>query len=171
MNDLPISAELRDLVKGALDGLHQFIEAEVIPLEREHREMLQDERRLFQPDGRLAREVLEARNRIRLQSAAAGFYTMLAPESVGGGGLGATAAVLAWESLGRKYGPGRLFITWGKGFLTTPVLASFVDGPSNTLLDMSDAVRQDYLPGMLRGEKTMCFALTEADAGSDVWML
>src|SRR5438093_12632515 len=37
------------------------------------------------------------------------------------------------------------------------------------LVSVSDSVRKDYLPAISAGEKMVCFALSEADAGSDVW--
>jgi acyl-CoA dehydrogenase len=112
---------------------------------------------------------MEARKQVRMKSSAAGYYGMFAPESVGGGGLGARSMVFVEEALYRRYGPGRPLITWAKGFLSQPTLASFVDGPSHMLVAVSDSVRKDYLPAIASGEKMVCFALSEADAGSDVW--
>jgi acyl-CoA dehydrogenase len=71
----------------------------------------------------------------------------------------------------RKYGPGRPLITWAKGFLSQPTIASFVDGPSHMLVSVSEGVRKDFMPLVSSGEKTVCFALSEANAGSDVWAL
>jgi acyl-CoA dehydrogenase len=112
---------------------------------------------------------MEARKQVRMKSSSAGYYGMFAPESVGGGGLGARSMVFVEEALYRRYGPGRPLITWAKGFLSQPTLASFVDGPSHMLVAVSDSVRKDYLPSIASGEKMVCFALSEADAGSDVW--
>jgi acyl-CoA dehydrogenase len=104
-----------------------------------------------------------------MKSAAAGYYGMFAPESVGGGDLGIRPMIFVEEALYRKYGPGRPLITWAKGFLSQPTLASFVDGPSHMLIAVSDTVRKEHLPSISSGEKTVCFALSEANAGSDVW--
>ena len=104
-----------------------------------------------------------------MKSAEAGYYGMFAPESVGGGGIGIRAMVFVEEALYRRYGPGRPLITWAKGFLSQPTLASFVDGPSHMLVSVSDSVRKEILPSIAKGEKMVCFALSEADAGSDVW--
>jgi acyl-CoA dehydrogenase len=35
----------------------------------------------------------------------------------------------------------------------------------------SDAIRRDVVPSLIAGEKTICFAATEPDAGSDLWNL
>ena len=91
-------------------------------------------------------EVIEARKQVRMKSAAAGYYGMFAPESVGGGDLGVRAMVFVEEAMYRKYGPGRPLITWAKGFLSQPTIASFVDGPSHMLVPVSDTVRKEHLP-------------------------
>jgi acyl-CoA dehydrogenase len=156
-------------VKGIIAGVQAFVESEVLPLEDRFRDTLADERRLFRDDGRLVDEIDEARRMIRRRSADAGFYAMFAPKEIGGGGLPFTTAVSVLEAVYRRYGPGRLLIGWANGFLTSPLIASFVDGPSHMFLNPSEGVRQQVVPSLLAGEKTICFALTEPDAGSDVW--
>ena len=163
--------EAATLAKGIIDGLFGFIESEVLPLERQYRELLADERKLFKDDGRLVDEIAEARRTVRRKSAESGFYTLLAPAEVGGSGSPFAGAVLVLEAIYRRYGPGRLLIGWSNGFLTMPILASFVDGPSHMFLNAGEGVKQDVLPQLLAGEKTVCFGLTEPDAGSDVWGL
>ncbi|OGO51931.1 MAG: hypothetical protein A2148_04600 [Chloroflexi bacterium RBG_16_68_14] len=159
------------LAKGIIEGIHSFVESEVLPLEEQYRKILADERLLFRDDGRLVDEIAEARRNIRRKSAAAGFYAMLAPEEIGGGGLPSSVGVLVLEAIERRYGPGRLLIGWSNAFLTMTLIASFVDGPSHMFLSAGEAVRQQVLPSLLAGEKTICFALTEPDAGSDAWGL
>ncbi len=169
--DVGIPEDIRDVVKGAVTGMLQFVDAEVIPLEQKYRPILQDERKFYREDGRAVDEVLEARRQVRMKSASAGYYGMFAPESVGGGGIGVRVMVFVEEALYRKYGPGRPLITWAKGFLSQPVLASFVDGPSHMLVSVSDTVRKEFVPKIASGDKTVCFALSESDAGSDVWSI
>ena len=171
MIDLSMPEDLRDIIKGTIDGLHGFIETEVLPLEQEHRELLSDERKLFGDDGLLVEPVKSTREDIRKRSAKAGYYAALAPESIGGGGLPFSVVPFVQEALYRKYGPGRLYIGWAHGFLTSPLLASFVDGPSHLFVNAGEAIRKEVLPSLLAGEKTVCFALTEPDAGSDLWNL
>ena len=167
--DIGIPEDIRDIVKGSVTGMQQFVDSEVLPMEREMGDVLIDERKFFDEAGKARPEVMEARKQVRMKSSAAGYYGMFAPESVGGGGLGARSMVFVEEALYRRYGPGRPLITWAKGFLSQPTLASFVDGPSHMLVAVSDCVRKDYLPSISSGEKMVCFALSEADAGSDVW--
>lgn len=171
MTTATATTEVEELAKGIIDGLFAFVDAEVLPLEEQYREILADERRLFQDNGLLVDEIAAARNTIRRKSADAGFYAMLAPEEIGGGGLPFGAAVLILEAIYRKYGPGRLLIGWSNGFLTLPIIASFVDGPSHMFQNVGESIRKEVLPSLLSGEKTVCFGLTEPDAGSDVWGL
>jgi len=168
-SEIGIPEDIRDVVKGAVTGITQFIDAEVVPLEQELGDLLIDERKFFDDRGKAVPEAMEARKQVRMMSAAAGYYGMFAPESVGGGGLGVRIMLFVEEAMYRKYGPGRPLITWAKGFLSQPTIASFVDGPSHMLVPVSDAVRKEFMPSISSGEKTVCFALTEANAGSDVW--
>jgi acyl-CoA dehydrogenase len=167
--DIGIPEDIRDVVKGATSGMVQFVESEVVPMEQEMGDMLVDERKFFDERGAAVDEVMEAKRKVRMKAAEAGFYGMFAPESVGGGGIGIRVMVFVEEALYRKFGPGRPLITWAKGFLSQPVLASFVDGPSHMLTSVSDTVRSEFIPQIASGEKTVCFGLSEADAGSDVW--
>ncbi len=167
--DVGIPEDIRDLVKGAVTGMHQFVDSEVLPMERQMGDVLVDERKFFDEKGRAVEAIVDAKRQVRMKSSKAGYYAMFAPESVGGGGLSVRSMVFVEEALYRRYGPGRPLITWAKGFLTQPTIASFVDGPSHMLVSVSDSVRKGYLPAIAGGEKMVCFALSEADAGSDVW--
>ncbi len=171
MVNTTVTTDLESEVNGIIAGVQAFIESEVLPLEDRFRETLADERRLFRDDGRLVDEIDEARRTIRRKSADAGFYAMFAPKEIGGGGLPTTTAVSVLEAVYRKYGPGRLLIGWANGFLSSPLIAGFVDGPSHMFLNASEGLRKQIVPSLVAGEKTICFALTEPDAGSDVWGL
>lgn len=92
------------------DALIRFIQQEVEPLEKQHADLLHNERNLYTEDGRYAPAVMELRARIRRLSAEAGFYTALGDESLGGGGLGAQAAVYLQERLNAHVGPSRHLI-------------------------------------------------------------
>lgn len=170
-SEIGIPEDIRDIVKGAITGLHGLVDAEVLPMEQSMGDTLTDERKFFDERGKARDEVMEARKQVRMKSAAAGYYGMFAPESVGGGDLGVRAMVFVEEALYRRYGPGRPLITWAKGFLSQPTLASFVDGPSHMLGPVTESVRKEFIPRISSGEQTVCFALSEANAGSDVWNL
>lgn len=171
MSEMKSIEEVQELAKATTDGVCAFVDSEVLPLEEKYRKVLADERKLFRDDGRLVDEIAEARQSIRKKSAEAGFYAMLVPEEIGGSGFPSAAAVLILEGLYRRYGPGRLLIGWANAFLTSPLVASFVDGPSHMFSAATEATKKEVLPPLLAGEKGVCFALTEPDAGSDLWGL
>ncbi|MDP2949126.1 MAG: acyl-CoA dehydrogenase family protein [Chloroflexota bacterium] len=166
-----VADELRDIIKGTIDGLIGFVDTEVVPLEQHYREILSNERRLFGDDGRLVPEIREARDGVRRKSAKAGYWAAFGPESIGGGGLPAPVSVYLLEAVYRKYGAGRLMIGFSNGFLTSPLLGGFVDGPSHMFANANETIKADIVPSLLAGEKTTCFGATEPDAGSDLWNL
>lgn len=144
------------------DALIRFIQQEVEPLEKQHAALLHNERKLYTEEGRYAPELMALRARVRQLSAEAGFYTALGDESLGGGGLGAQVSVYIQERLNAHVGPSRHLIQ-------TVILPSpFTNGLTPVLKHMDPKVLADYLPGIASGEKTMCFGLSEPDAGSDV---
>ena len=169
MTELP--PHLRDIVRGTIDGVIAFVETEVLPLEQEYRHILAHEAKLFGADGKLVPEIQQVRKNVRSKSGKAGYWAMFGPESIGGGGLGPPVAIYVQEALYRKYGPGHLLMGWANAFITTPLIASFVDGPSHMFTTASEVIRTDVVPSLIAGEKTICFALTEPDAGSDLWNL
>src|SRR5919198_3792938 len=79
------------------------------------------------------------------------------PESVGGGALSNLGYTLLVEEGGKS----------GLRF------ASFVLGPPNPeapnpiLMDLPEHLHEKYVEPLVRGETTMCFALTEPETGSD----
>jgi acyl-CoA dehydrogenase len=164
-----IPEELRDIVKGTIDGLLSFIDSECAPVEQKHRETLENEAKLFGADGRLVPEIREARDEIRRKSAKAGYWAMFSPASIGGGELPAIVAVHLTEAVYRKHGAGHLMIGLANGFLSTPLVGGFVDGPSHMFAQANEAIKTDIVPSLLAGEKTTCFGATEPDAGSDLW--
>ncbi len=145
------------------DALIRFNDREVEPLEKEHAALLHNERNLYTEDGRYAPAVTELRRQVRRLSAEAGFYTALSDESLGGGGLGAQAAVYIQERLNAHVGPSRHLIQ-------TVVLPSpFTNGLTPVLKHLDPAVLEQYHDDIASGEKTLCFGLSEPDAGSDVF--
>jgi acyl-CoA dehydrogenase len=163
--------ELRDITKGTVDGVLAFIDSECVPVEQKYREILADERKLFGDDGRIIPEIREARDEIRRRSAKAGYWTMFSPESIGGSELPAPVSVHLLESIYRKWGAGHLMIGFANGFLTTPLVGGFVDGPSHMFANANETIKTDIVPHLLAGEKTTCFGATEPDAGSDLWSM
>ena len=88
---------------------------------------------------------------------------MCVQEELGGGGLGHLAYYVAWEALFHDCGP--------QNWLMLYALAHWAFGPSRLLQQMSATAREKYLPGLMDGSQSMCFALSEPNAGSDASMI
>ncbi|MCS7213862.1 MAG: acyl-CoA dehydrogenase family protein [Candidatus Calescibacterium sp.] len=158
-------------VRQIIDSMFKFIDNEIVPLEKENKKVLEDETKMYDENLYLKKEVQELRSYVRKKSAEAGFYTIFVPESLGGSGFGPLSSVFINIKLHARYGPGRPLITPGRGLLVSPLMAGFVDGPSSVIAEMTDELKKQVLPGLLKGEKTQCFALSEPEAGSDVWSM
>ncbi|HEX2032363.1 MAG TPA: acyl-CoA dehydrogenase family protein [Actinomycetota bacterium] len=143
--DFRIADEDRRLI----DAFRSFVDREVRPVEQRFQPRLHDD--VFDE------EMREAGLALRRRSADLGYYAAHMPEEVGGGGLGNLSYTLLVEEAA----------TTGLRF------ASFVLGPPNPeaptpiLMDLPPHLRDKYVPPLVRAERTMCFALTEPEAGSD----
>jgi acyl-CoA dehydrogenase len=146
-----------------LDGLRQFNEQVSLPLERANAELLHEPRRKYEDSGRIRDEVIDIERKVRMEAAKAGYYTVLAPEELGGGGNGAVTAFHVWEFLHDTYGP--------EYDLPYHSVSHWSRGPGPFLLSLNEGPRAEVLPGLVSGETTSCFAMSEPDAGSDAWML
>ena len=98
---------------------------------------------------------VELRDRVRRRSAELGFYTADFPEDLGGSGLPQLGMVLLREAAARTGCRLAGFTTYGP------------EGPTGLLLSGTDEQKKRYLMPLITAEKSMCFALTEPDAGSD----
>src|ERR1043166_9673742 len=85
-----------------------------------------------------------------------GFYGAVIPESYGGSGLGFTAMVLITEEIARVHSAMRVAINMQMG----PALALLQFG--------TEEQKKNWIPPLVQGDVIGCFAITEADAGSDV---
>jgi alkylation response protein AidB-like acyl-CoA dehydrogenase len=144
-------------------GLARFIAAEVDPLHERHGDVLDDPRRRYGPDGRYSDEARALIRQVREASAAAGFYTMTLPASIGGGEIGWEGLYRVWEQVFRQCGAQR--------WLGHHAVAHWTKGPNPLLAELDPAVRVRYLPDLAAGRTSMCFAMSEPDAGSDSWMM
>lgn len=144
------------------DAICRFIDQEVLPLEEANRAILESERTLYDERGRYVPEVLALRRKVRMRSAELGFYTLFGAEELGGGGMGAQAYAHIHEVVAHRYGPDRTLIQ--SVILPSP----FTNGLSPVLRNLPSEVFDLYREGIASGETTLCFALSEPDAGSDV---
>jgi acyl-CoA dehydrogenase len=99
---------------------------------------------------------------VRMASAEAGFYTLFGAEELGGGGQDELTLVHVQEELNRVCGPSRQLIH------ENVIPSVFTNGLSPILLELKPDVRDRYVADIASGEKTLCFGLSEAGAGSDV---
>jgi acyl-CoA dehydrogenase len=159
--DFGVPDELRDIG----EGLVEFVRKVVEPLEDEHRELLDDPRRVYAPDGRYAPEIVELRRRVRTASAEAGYYNLYGDEELGGAGIGPVGQVYLQALLHRTAGPERILIL----DVVTP--SAFTNGLSPVLHHLRPEVLDRHVEGIRAGETTLCFALSEPDAGSDVFAM
>ncbi len=146
-------------VQDIRNAIETFIRAEVFPRHEKNAALFEDERRKYGANGAYSKEVWQLVSEVRQASARAGFYQMSAPEEFGGGGLGLLAYYGAWEKIfhlcGMKYWIGHYMVShWAKG-------------PSPVLRKLTKRAQEEYLPGLMAGETTMCFGMSEPDAGSD----
>ena len=86
-------------------GLERFLSAEVIARHEKHLELLEDPRRRYGSDGRYTPEVVELIRQVRMASAAAGYFNLCVPTSLGGLGQGYLAYYVCWEMVNRLCGP------------------------------------------------------------------
>lgn len=137
--DFTIPSEYGELQRNITD----FIERELRPLEESELDKEKDE------------IPLELRDKVRRRSAELGFYAADFPEDLGGSGLPQLGMVLLREAAVRTGCRLAGFTTYGP------------EGPTGLLLNGTDEQKKKYLMPLITAEKSMCFCLTEPDAGSD----
>ena len=145
------------------EAVLRFVEREVLPLQERHHDLLGSERTLFDASGRYVPEVLVLRQQVRKRSAELGFYTLFGDEKLGGGGQGAQVMAHVQEVLNHRVGPAQPLVQ-------TVVLPSpFTNGLSPVLRHLKPDIFAQYRDRIASGDKTLCFGLSEPDAGSDVF--
>lgn len=148
-----------------IDALFGFVDKAVAPIEQEHAELLADETRVYDERGLMTPEYREIGRRVRELSAEAGFYSLYGAEELGGGNLSASGIVAVQEAMHHRYGPGRSVVH--ESVIPSP----FTNGLSPLLLQLDEGLREERIEAIAAGSATLCFALSEPDAGSDVFNL
>ena len=143
--DFSIPEDLRELTA----SFRSFLDREVRPVE---------ERLLpqFESD-ELTPELRDAAAGLRRRSAELGFYAAHMPESVAGGGLSNLGYTLLVEEGGAS----------GLRLAFTALGPPNPAAPNPILMDLPEHLHAKFVEPLVRGETTMCFALTEPEAGSD----
>jgi alkylation response protein AidB-like acyl-CoA dehydrogenase len=137
--DFAIPEEYGELTR----NLTAFVDRELRPLEASELDPERDE------------VPVELRDRVRRRSAELGFYAADFPEDLGGSGLPQLGMTLLREAAAFTGCRLAAFTTYGP------------EGPTGVLLSGTDEQKKEYLAPLIGAEKSMCFALTEPDAGSD----
>ena len=137
--DFSVPSEYAELQR----NLSDFVERELKPLEDDELDPETDE------------VPVELRDRVRRRSAELGFYAADFPEDLGGSGLPQLGMVMLREAAPVTGCRLAAFTTYGP------------EGPTGLLLNGTDEQKKRYLMPLITAEKSMCFALTEPDAGSD----
>lgn len=143
--DFSIPEELASL----RDSFRTFLDREVRPVEDSLKEALDE--------GRIGPEMREAGDQIKRRSLAEGFYAAHMPEEVGGLGLSNLGMTLLVEEAARS----------GMRMALFSLGPPNPEAPTPLLMDMPEHLRDTYLKPLMAGETTMCFGLTEPEAGSD----
>ena len=154
-----LAFDLPEDIVAVREGLAAFAKAEILPRHQKHRDFLENPRQLFCEDGRLSEKAVGLVREVRMAAADAGYYTMCVPEALGGGGLGHLAYYVGWEELFRTCGA----LNW----LMLYTISHWAFGPSRLLEKVTDRARNEIIGPLMRGEKSMCFGLSEPGAGSD----
>ena len=102
-------------------------------------------------------EQREAARQIRVRSCAQGFYAAHLPLEVGGQGLSSLGMALLVEDAAAT----------GMRMALKALGPPNPEAPTPLLLDLPADLHEQFLAPLMRGETTMCFALTEPEAGSD----
>ena len=124
------------------DTVRKFVDRELIPLEREYRPEGEDmPERLLKP--------------LQEKAQAIGLWLLDVPQEYGGAGLDLLSRCVIMEELART--------------VALPFRYATVFGPEvrPVLFHCNDEQKERFLHPVMRGEKRICFAQTEPDAGSD----
>ena len=158
-----IAFDLPSDIATVRDGVLRFVETEIVPRVENNRALFEDQRKLYDESGRYSADVQRLIRETRTLSAKAGFFAMCAPEELGGAGFGHLAYYVAWEAINRRLGSHTVLTPW--------VIAHWAFGPSRVLTQVTPEAATRCLAGMMSGETSMCFGLSEPGAGSDASMI
>ena len=154
-----IAFDIPEDILAMREGLRAFAEAEILPRHEANLDLFEDQRRLYDSDGRFSEELLNLIGEVRRVASKAGYYQMCVPEELGGGGLGHLAYFVGFEELFHTCGP--------QNWLMLYAVSHWAFGPSRLLEKLTERARDEMLTPMMAGEKSMCFGLSEPGAGSD----
>ncbi|MFL6241260.1 MAG: acyl-CoA dehydrogenase family protein [Actinomycetes bacterium] len=144
--DFAVPDELTALRK----SFASFLDREVRPIDEQLREQFWS----MSPD---VAAIRIAADEVKARSAREGFYAAHLPESVGGWGLSTLGTTLLVEDAASS----------GLRLAMAAIAPPNPEGPTPLLMELPEHLWDSYVRPLVRGEQTMCFALTEPEAGSD----
>jgi acyl-CoA dehydrogenase len=135
--------ELPEELKILKETVRRFVDKELIPLERHYRP---------EGEGPMPEHLLKP---LQEKVKAMGLWMLDVPEEYGGAGLGLLARCVIQEQISRS--------------AALPFRHQELFGPEvrPVLFHCNEEQKERFLKPVLRGEKRVCFAQTEPDAGSD----
>jgi alkylation response protein AidB-like acyl-CoA dehydrogenase len=143
--DFAVPEELQSL----RDSFRAFLDREVRPVEDRFSEEFRR--------GESTPQMREAADRIKRRSCQEGFYAAHMPESAGGWGLSNLGMTLLVEDAART----------GMRMALSALGPPNPEAPTPLLLELPGHLHDVYVKPLMAGETSMCFALTEPEAGSD----
>ncbi len=158
-----LAMDLPKDVVAVRDGILAFSDREILPRHADHRAFFDDPRAMYDEDGKFSDKLQTLISDVRQISSQAGFYQMCVPEALGGGGMGHLAYYAAWQALFHHCGP--------QNWLMLYALAHWAFGPSKMLEQVTEQAQAKVMGGLLDGRQSMCFGLSEPNAGSDASMI
>jgi alkylation response protein AidB-like acyl-CoA dehydrogenase len=148
--------EPSDRVKRLKADVDEMIEETIVPIEEEYAHWLgaDMEQTLVGDDGLIVDEFWDVVEGIRKESVERGLYNIVMPEAYGGIDLSWLEFEQVIEHMHERRNPG--FHRYMIVHTSTPMLF---------MLD--DALWDDYVEPVIKGDYVMAFAMTEAETGSD----
>ncbi len=140
-----------------IDKIDKFYIEEVKPREIELKDRLRNSLKFIDSNGKLHPAIQQARREIMSASGAAGLYSLHLPKTIGGGELSRTEMFFIEEKV------------YSYGIDLAPAILSWTDGATPRLIFVKDYLRDKFVDPLIRGEKTSCHAVTEPDAGSNLF--
>ena len=145
-----VAFDLPEDVIAVRDGVMRFVESEIVPRVANNHALFEDQRKLYDENGRYSQGVQRLIRETRSLSAKAGFFSMCAPTELGGGGFGHLAYYVAWEAINRRLAPHTVLTPW--------VISHWAFGPSRVLAQLTPEASKRCLAGMMSGGRPPTFS-------------
>ena len=140
-----------------IEKIENFYTREVEPREHQLRHRLKNSLEYIDRTGKLHPEIQAARREIMQASGIEGLLSLHLPQSIGGGGLSRTEMFFIEEKV------------YSYGIDLAPGILSWTDGSTPRLIFVREELQDQFVKPLILGQKTSCHAVTEPDAGSNLF--